>query len=199
MRALVKFLIVCGVIVGSGYASCALMFPTARLRYRLSLDVAIDGKLQTSLGVVEADYSNVSAFLNLGEGAKYRVDFYGSAITVDLGSRGLMFVVNRESPCRRESTRLAYLPVKVLGLSIPARMTELSAQIKKETNEVEVPIESLPMFVRFRDSADLNSIEHINPGDLAAAFGPGGTGSSAVETDRRADFANTSELAEIAC
>jgi hypothetical protein len=185
MKALPKFLVISAFIVAGGYAACSLIYPTFYVRYRLSLDVDADGNVQTSSGVVEADYSILSNF-RFGEGPKFGSDFHGNAITIDLGKRGLVFVVNMPSQTRHRvyrresqilgSSSLASLPLDLYGSSpsqYPSGMADQFRNILRQTGSNDVPIDVLPMFVRFRDINDEKSIEEVDPGDLAATLGPG--------------------------
>jgi hypothetical protein len=52
-------------------------------------------------------------------------------------------------------------------------MQRVVRQLQPKKGAVDVPLGKLPMLVRFRDINDRNSIEEVNPLDLAAAYGPG--------------------------
>lgn len=94
MKRAAKLLVVCAAIVGGLYVAYVVAFPTAYLRYRLTLNVDVDGVTRTGSGVVEIPYSFApDAFASL-PGNTFYGDIRGSAITVDLGARGLLFVVN---------------------------------------------------------------------------------------------------------
>ena len=94
MKRAAKLLVVCAAIVGGLYVAYVVAFPTAYLRYRLTLNVDVDGVTRTGSGVVEIPYSLApDAFASL-PGNTFYGDIRGSAITVDLGARGLLFVVN---------------------------------------------------------------------------------------------------------
>ncbi|WP_158816033.1 hypothetical protein [Methylocapsa sp. S129] len=186
MKRFAKFLAICAIIIVGGYAACSALYPTFYLHYRLSLDLDVDGKAQTSSGVVEIAYPILSEF-RLGEGRKFAGIFHGNAITIDLGQRGLVFIVNMMSlaPANKPGARttlrppgsvpLIDLPFEAYGLpsdGTPSTMERVVQQVQQKTGSVDVTIDKLPMFVRFTDINDPRSIEEIDPADLAATFGP---------------------------
>jgi hypothetical protein len=58
-----KFLVVCAAIAVGLYAAYLVIFPTVYLRYRLTLDVDVDGVARTGSGVVEIAYQPTAAGL----------------------------------------------------------------------------------------------------------------------------------------
>jgi hypothetical protein len=186
VKPFAKLAAVCAFIALCGYVACSLVFPTIYIRYRLSLDVERDGKVQTSAGVIEISYP-ILPDLSV-EGGMFHGQMHGNAITIELGDQGLAFVVNLLSlapkpgagssgPLRpTETCFLWQLPLAAFGLPIdgePSTMEKLLRQLQREKRSVDVPIGRLPMFVHFADINDPRSIEEIDPGDLEATFGPG--------------------------
>ncbi len=121
-----------------------------------------------------------------GAGQAFGGVMYGSAPTIDLGEKGLVFVINTRPEAwaptdghrrllRPNGERLSTLPLVVYGFpgqDLPSVMAKYLAQLQMKQGSVEVPIEILPMFVRFRDLSSLQTVEEIDPRDLAATFGP---------------------------
>jgi hypothetical protein len=91
-----KFLAVCATIALAFYVAYTVIFPTVYLRYRLTLDVDVDGVMRRGSGVVEIAYQPLQDWLvNISQGAYFVGEMSGGyAITVDLGERGLLFGVN---------------------------------------------------------------------------------------------------------
>lgn len=181
-----KFLVVCAVIVGGLYLSYLVIFPTAYLRYRLTLDVDVDGVTRTGSGVVEIAYPGMPDWLSkIGQGAHFTGEMHGSAITVDLGERGLLFVVDAypADPKTRliagpPATRLRFLPFAAYGLSgsgsyDPSSGSAAVRELQTKKGPVDIPVNKLPMLVRFRNIDDGDTIEELDPRNLAAAYGPG--------------------------
>jgi hypothetical protein len=59
-----KFLVVCAAIVVGLYVAYLVFFPTVYLRYRLTLDVDVDGVTRTGSGVVETAYPGMPDWLS---------------------------------------------------------------------------------------------------------------------------------------
>jgi hypothetical protein len=179
-----KLLAVCAAIVAGLYVAYVLAFPTAYLRYRLTLNVDVDGVAQTGSGVVEIPYSFApDAFASL-PGSQFYGDMRGYAITVDLGARGQLFVVNElpalADPATGKSlfpnaANLSQLPLVTFKISagLPSRRASEIRNLQDSNKSVDIPPQQLPMIVRFRNMSNCNSIEEVNPVDLAATLGPG--------------------------
>jgi hypothetical protein len=106
---------------------------------------------------------------------------HGEATVVDLGSRGLLFSLLSSDPSRPHS-------VSAPGLSYvafpeperprtPYKTEEFLAAYYDDLNRRkpagEVPLDRLPMLVRFRDTDDPKTVERVDPRNLTASFGPG--------------------------
>jgi hypothetical protein len=186
MSGFTKFLVICALIVLGVYVNYLLFFPTLYVRYRLTLDVDVDGVTRTGAGVVEISYQIMpDSWVHGFGGSHFGGDMRGYAVTVDLGERGLLFVVDSMpllpdprtgGPLRRRAAYLGSLPLIAYGFpdgDLPSAMRIAVRELKRKTGRVDVPIAKLPMLVRFRDVDDRNSIEELDPRDLAAAYGPG--------------------------
>lgn len=168
----------------------------AVIRYRLTVAVDVDGVTHKGSGVVQITYSEsmLDAFLEQ-QGASWgqvHGSMKGYAITVDLGERGVLYVVNFTPLLRDGRPSLAGAPFLdelpyVVGSAMcfnanhrypeagPSSEVLACARIIRHTKPepVALPVTELPMMVRFAYSNDRSSIEEVDPRDLAAAFGPG--------------------------
>jgi hypothetical protein len=183
-----KFFVICLLVVLCGYGAYSVLLPTYYIRYRLSLDVEVGGKVQTSSSVIEISYQILPDGLAYagGPGGAFHGFMHGAALTIDLGEKGLLFLLNtRPEACvpiagncrlsRPEGEALWTLPLVAYGFpgeDLPSAMAKYLAQLRMKQGPIDVPIESLPMFVRFRDLSSLQTVEEIDPRDLAATFGP---------------------------
>jgi hypothetical protein len=163
-----------------------VFFPTNYLRYRLTLDVDVNGVMRTGSGVVEIAYQGMPDWLSeIGQGAHFGGVMRGCAITVDLGEHGLLFVVDSRPFLENPTTHLLALP-KLASLNmLPFIAYDLSQsydhssglaavrELQTKEGSVEVPPDKLPMLVRFRNLDDGDTIEELDPRDLTAAYGPG--------------------------
>jgi hypothetical protein len=180
-----KLLAVCVVIEAGLYIAYRLIFPTVYLRYRLTLDVDVDGVTRTGSGVVEIAYQPVPMFMNIGQGSHFGGEMRGHAITVDLGARGLLFVVDSRPfltdpktglAALPEAATLSMLPFAGYGLSQdqgPSTGLAHARELREKKGRVEIPPEMLPMMVRFKDINDRGAIEELDPRDFAAVYGRG--------------------------
>jgi hypothetical protein len=180
-----KFFVVCAIIIGGLYAAYLVILPTAYLRYRLTLDVDVDGVTHTGSGVVEIAYQPLPDWLvNMGGGSHFGGEMRGCAITVDLGERRLLFIVNSrpmlvdpktDLPALPKLASLNMLPFIAYGLSQsydPSSGLAAVHQLQTKQGSVEVPPDGLPMVVRFRNINDGDTLEELDPRNLAAAYGP---------------------------
>ncbi len=99
MRRRRKFLVAdCAVIIAILLLAYDLAGGGVTLRYRLTVDVDVNGVTRTGSGVVQVTYQSLPQWfieaLPLDWAAQFHGSLTGSAITVDLGDRGLLFVVN---------------------------------------------------------------------------------------------------------
>jgi len=181
-----KFVVVCAAIFAALYVAYLVIFPTVYLRYRLTLDVDVDGVTHTGSGVVEIAYHGMPEWLGgIGGGAQAHFigEMRGYAITVDLGARGLLFVVDSypflADPrtgriALANAANLGMLPFAAYGLSqsqLPSTGIAHARALREKKGPVDLPLEKLPMIVRFTDINDRSTIEELDPRDLATAYG----------------------------
>jgi hypothetical protein len=184
MRRGAKILAIVAALVLVSCAAYSLIYPTISLRYRLTLDVDVDGVTHTGSGVVEVDYKFEPHPFNIDNFAFYPGHLHGNAITVDLGDRGLLFVVNanpflydpdtKQARTRRYTT-LSSLPLRAHDFDMrPELVTDPQTirEVKLNREPIDFPPKELPMLVRFRFLGDPPSIEQVDPLDLASTIGP---------------------------
>jgi hypothetical protein len=186
MNGYAKFLLTCVAIIVGAYGVYHAIFPTYYVRYRLTLDVDVDGVTRTGSGVVEISYQIIpDGWINWYGGSHFHGVMHGNAITVDLGDRGLLFVVDSRPLLSDPKTGvtvlpdaayLGSLPLAAYGFpqdGLPSRMREAVRQLQHKKGPVEVALPKLPMLVRFQNISDRDSIEEVDPRDLSIAFGSG--------------------------
>jgi hypothetical protein len=184
-QKVLRFFLVCALIIGGGYAACSILYPTIEIRYRLSLYFDVDGVQRVGSGVIEIEYDTAAAFERsiVTGGSQGLVGFMrGNAITVDLGDRGLLLVVDTE-PCvggpgpqnPREAWRLSDLPLRLfyMGPHPNVEGTAFLRAAQHQSGVRNVPLEKLPLLVRLGNVQDRNAAQRVDPFDLTAAFGPG--------------------------
>jgi hypothetical protein len=169
-------LIAFGIVVGLvliGISSCWLAFAPTHIRYRLTIEVQDGDVVRSGSGVVDVAYG-VAPLRGVG-GSQWDAFVYGNAVTVDLGTKGLLFAIVRRD--YRGGFPTGYLPIVAYGLedpyNSPERLEADLIQLKRKSGWVEVPSEALPLLIRYRDINDPNSVQKVDPSNLAASFGAG--------------------------
>ncbi|MCW2319207.1 hypothetical protein M2322_004776 [Rhodoblastus acidophilus] len=145
-------------------------------RYRLTLEVETPEGVKSGSGVLEVNaFDTKNAFPKLAErrsGALVK----GEAIAVDLGSRGILFVL-LTSPRSLEAA--AFLPAFAATRAGIIRQrydydlyTDLARDLAKIKTPIDVSPGEIPLLVRFRDINDPATVERVDPANFAASFGP---------------------------
>lgn len=155
------------------YGAYLWAFPTAVVRFRLTANVEVDGKIHSGSSVYEIRFQRPMIPL----GMPYESSFRGEAVAVDLGERGMLFVI-LDGPRGGEPDHVRMLPERVLvhrtkSIRWPAdgdRVKVYSA-LSEEKWKVDLLPGEFPMLVRFRDLGDPATAERVDPQKMADAFG----------------------------
>lgn len=171
-----------------GACGIARKFPT--YRFRLTVEVDTPEGLKTGSSVIEVRTSAVHlGGIGGGAGAEAR----GEAVTVDLGSRGLLFALLRSegngawaggimptfakrptSPTGNQDDEIAGQLENMLankGLIVLPRYYPADADVLGPPPDK--PQSDYPLLVRFGDIKDPKSVALVDPDDLAKSLGPG--------------------------
>jgi hypothetical protein len=171
MRALDTAALIVVVLVGGNFGFNA-MYPSATIRYRLTLAVNTPEGIKTGSGVIEVTYAK--AVRLLGSSAEITTGVKGEAVVVDLGKRGILFALLKEGQSPRSAPE--WIVTKAFGFpggGIGSPPDTDIARLRTLRGKAELPSEELPLLVRFRDIHDPTSVERVDPANLAASFGPG--------------------------
>ncbi|KRR22285.1 hypothetical protein [Bradyrhizobium retamae] len=157
--------------IGAAILAYQVAYPSVTLRYRLTLEVEVDGQPKFGSGVIEVTYSKqpqIAAQHELAIGCR------GEAVVLDLGSRGTLFALLREDTDSRSGPEWIVLRAfNFPGGSLPSPVEEGIKQVQHVSGKRELPLDSLPMLVRFRDINDPKTVERVHPQNLVERFGPG--------------------------
>ncbi len=154
------------IVVPLVLAGCGERLPT--YRYRMTVIVDTPEGVRTGSSVIEVRTFTSPEFPGPEAGGVI-TRYYGEAPVVDLGGRGLLFATLQGADRYAADT------------SYGERMNtgNVDERRRKIRRLMEMPgIENMrprryPMLVHFRDIDDPNTVEHVDPENLAASFGPG--------------------------
>lgn len=172
-----KFTIAVLTVLGLGYASWTILYPSSTLRVRVSVDVETPDGLRSGSSVQQVTFNLEPCPLCNTSGPKFRRHLVGEAVIVDLGARGTLFALMfggvKEHPTPDPITPV--MVEKLFGLKEDKywRGAEAVRTLGRATGKAEVPAELMPFMVRFRDVNDPKTVERVDPGNLAASFGAG--------------------------
>ncbi len=162
--------ILVALIVGA-VVTYSVAFPSATVRYRLTLEAQVDGEAKSGSGVIEVTYSKQSELAGQHE---LIVSFKGEAVVLDLGSRGALFALLKEDTDSRSGPEWIVLRAfNFPGGSLPRPVEEGVKQVQRLSGKRELPLTSLPLLVRFRDLNDPKTAEGVDPLNVTKSFGAG--------------------------
>ena len=162
-------------------SGCGLLFPSDRLRQRITVEVETPAGLRSGSSVVETEVQEGKSW---GDASGTSFTLKGEAVAVDLpGGRTLLALLRGASDTQDDpttyQTRLFYealnagaaasVAVPIDGLDV----MQARAAAKRANVSLTLPEKLYPMLVVFADIADPKSVQRVDPANLAAEFGPG--------------------------
>jgi hypothetical protein len=162
------------IAIGAGMLIAGCSRP-AEVHYRVTVDVNDHGVIRSGSSV----WSFALAKSMLPIASPYNYRFRGEAIAVDLPGRGTLFALVKnvemypeylfgDLQSSRQGGRQHYAD-RIEDLGHIKTMVGTRAELNC-TNPPQAAT-ACPMFVRFRDIDDPNSVERVDPQDLAESFG----------------------------
>ncbi len=156
------------------YGCYKVSMPSVTMRYKLTLTVDDNGKQYTGSSVVEVYRQDTTKVFGSSFGG-YGYAVKGEAVAVDLGKKGILFVLLKGDQTRNPEY-FGYSEPQAIALraftksgNVIDDMRYLN-QYKPKTN---LDFSLLPMLVRFRDINDPKTVELVEPDDLEKSFGSG--------------------------
>ena len=175
MNRLVVIAAVIVAVVTGFYAAYTWAYPTGTLRYRMTVEVVVDGETYVGSSVLEVTYNRTPDLPIMAGRISSRV--VGEAVQVDLDEKGRLFVLltGRMADNATEffATPEAIPAHAFFGTSVGGLSDETLRQMHRMNLQAELEPEWLPMMVRFRDLGAPSSVEWIRPNNLAATYGLG--------------------------
>ena len=145
--------------------------PSATVRYRLTLHAESDGVPVSGASVSEVTYRKNAKIL--GASAELVINCRCEAVELDLGTRGKLFALLRGGADSRSGADWIVLRAFDLpGGAVPSPIDEGLKKIRTLSGIRELPLESLPLLVRFDDINDPLTVRKVDPLNLEASLGP---------------------------
>ncbi len=166
-----KATLILGALFVFGWMAWNAAFPRVEIRYRMTLEADVDGRPVRGSGVIQVSYAVQPKIFP--EAPSVLSGVRGEAVVLDLGARGMAFLLLR--PDRDWRYRPESVLLNVFGngtVDGPDDAPSLT-WLRKLRGKAEVPLAKLPLMVRFRDIVDPKTVERVEPTNLAATFGPG--------------------------
>jgi hypothetical protein len=156
-----------------GWIVIQIAFPAWTIRYRLTLVAEVDGREVTGSGVIETHWRSQGVLARL-TGVPWDVSVRGEAVVLDLGERGIFFLLLRQDPRGGRGLDAAHLVSRYFaGRSVGSVTSVMLQAMTPSRPPVSLDLNDLPLTVRFRDLADPRSVEKVDPTNLVASFGQG--------------------------
>jgi len=150
--------------------ACCVAYPTYTHRYRLTVEVDVDGQVTSGSSVIETHWTAQPA--GLVGGKPFSVRVFGEAVYVDLGSRGPLIVTLFGDNIReRASTSRSAHELALVAFGLRRDHAGLDA-LQRRRGRVELPIEALPLLITFTDVRDPRTIRAFTPAEVPSVFGP---------------------------
>jgi hypothetical protein len=172
-----KFSIALLVLLGLGYGAWIIFYPTSRVHAKITIEVETPEGVKTGSSVQQVTFSIGPCPLCNTSGPKFRRYLRGEAVAVDLGPRGTLFAL-LSGGAGGQPTPDPITPVIVEKVFGPKqdntwRGTDAVRVLGRASGKADVPSELIPFMVRFRDINDPQTVERVDPANLASSFGPG--------------------------
>ena len=175
---------VLGVLAGGTAAllsGCGLIWPSDRLRHRITVEVGTPYGLRTGSSVVETEVRKGKGW---GDASGTSFQLKGEAAAVDLGGGRTLFALLRgadstQGDAAGYQTRLLYEALRAIGPSGPAGdvshmdVMQVRAAAQDAQVKLDLPVKLYPLMVTFGDDKDPISVARVDPANLAASFRPG--------------------------
>ncbi|WP_188062534.1 hypothetical protein [Sphingobium sp. KCTC 72723] len=162
-------------------AGCGSIFPSDRLRQKITVEVETPSGLGTGSSVVETEVHKGKSWGDVS-GIQYKLG--GEAVAVDLPDGRTLFALLRGAdgaagdaaayqvhliPDALRAGAVANANIVVEGRDL---MT-VREKAKRARVRLDLPPKFYPLLVAFRDIKDATSVERVDPVNLAVTFGPG--------------------------
>jgi hypothetical protein len=156
------------------FAVTHFSYPSGTWRYRMTLSVETPEGIKTGSSVYQI---GVSTGMKFGDSSGAQMHARGEALMVDLGARGILFVLLTKGADADYSGYLVFKAFPYPGSKQgPLSGVATPEGLKYYVNlrgKVELTPSQLPSLVHFHEINDPKTVEIVDPNDLAKSFGAG--------------------------
>jgi hypothetical protein len=154
-----------------------LMYPSARVHVRVTVEVETPEGLKTGFAVNQLGFAAEPAIGTTG----FTVGVgHGEAVAVDLGARGTLYALlsgrNPKTGEPEQGSTQAGMFMTLIAKTSLKRIgggRDVVNAIRAANGKADVPANLLPFMVRFGDETNPKTVEAVDPENLAASFGDG--------------------------
>lgn len=154
-----------GLLIGSAIVGYKLAYPTYTYRYRMTVEVMVDGVMRSGSSVIEVKIAKQPKF---GDAPPQVSRVRGEAVFVDLGNGRSVIALLATDGARNVDYPYNVVP-EVFGLTFKDRDLRKLADL---TGSRDLPTNYLPTLVTFSDLDDPKTARIVSPYDLEKEFGP---------------------------
>jgi hypothetical protein len=153
----------------AGFIFYKINYPTYTYRYRMTVNVEVDGQMRSGSSVIEVRVSKQLVFLPTVNRLAYAGE--GEAVYVDLGVHGSMVALLASGTYANDAEYPLYL-VHRLHFNLDIFDDRKLASLPSLRGKWELPSNELPTLVTFSDPNNSASLRVIRPEQLEQTFGP---------------------------
>jgi hypothetical protein len=161
-----RFVIAALTIVGV-FAIYKLSYPTYACRFRMTVNVEVDGQLRSSSSVIEYRISKQMRFLP--DVNPFRSDAVGEAVFIDLGEQRSLVALLKSGEYATDGN----FPLRIVAAHF--KLDDIDRQLASLPSlrgKWELTVNELPTLVTFADANDSATLRIVRPDQLEQAFGP---------------------------
>jgi hypothetical protein len=148
------------------FALYKLSYPTYSCRYRMTVNVEVDGQTRSGSSVIEFSVTKQMRFLP--DVNPIRLDAEGEAVFVDLGGQRSIVALLRSG----EFAQDGHFSLSVVPVHFTLNMDRQLASLSSLQGKWELPEKYLPSLVTVSDPNDSATLRVVRPDELPQVFGP---------------------------
>jgi hypothetical protein len=153
-------------LIGASIAWYKFHYPTYLHRYRLTIEIEIDGTVHTGSSVIEVRWI---AQPKIGDSPPYISSVRGQGTFVDLGSRGALVAALHPDDVFQHLPAADILAMKAFGLTGGLESYKL---ITQRTGRRDLAPNNRPLLIWFSDVSDRKTARPSTFGHIPDLFGP---------------------------